>query len=184
MSKSGMTGHRKAIAARRTRTEQRHLPAVVTMAAVVLSAIGSPAIAELPAALTCSFGDGGAWAFEKGKFASKPVEKLAIVIRDIDRNQMLAKLERAADQGGGGSPLRMVQASDAYHFIEVGVEGFLNLTTVYERPDGQTGETFPAVHSRHVAVLGEPLVSQYRGACQAITEKAGTVNAGTVKVGK
>ena len=116
--------------------------------------------ADLPAALACTFLDGGAWSYEKGAFAQKPVDKFAFVVHDIDRTAMSAKLERK----DGLAVLRMVQAVDALHFIEVGVEGYLNLTTVYEKqPNGQ----HPAVHSRHVAVLGEPLVSQYRGTCQA-----------------
>jgi len=131
----------------------------------VLLALGvhlaaEPALAELPSALTCTYAEGGAWAFEKQAFAAKPVEGLSFVIADIDRNTMTARLDRKE----GLVVLRMVQAVDAHHFIEVGVEGFLNLTTVYEvQADG----SFPAVHSRHVAVLGEPLVSQYRGVCRA-----------------
>jgi hypothetical protein len=115
--------------------------------------------ADLPSAMACTFLDGGAWSYEKSTFASKPVAKFLFTVRDIDRATMTAKLERK----DGLAALRMVQAVDALHFIEVGVEGYLNLTTIYEKQ--ATGE-HPAVHSRHVAVLGEPLVSQYRGTCQ------------------
>ena len=109
-----------------------------------------PARADLPAALTCTFKDGGAWAYEKQSFLPKSAEGLSFAIADIDRGAMTARLDRKE----GLVVLRMVQAVDAHHFIEVGVEGYLNLTTVYEKQsDGQ----FPAVHSRHVAVLGEPL---------------------------
>lgn len=132
----------------------------VAMAALVLSCGIAPVRAELPASLTCTFADGGAWAFEKQGFVSKPVEALTIGISAIDRASMTARLDRKE----GLAVLRMVQAVDAHHFIEVGMEGFMNLTTIYER-DGTGG--FPAVHSRHVAVLGEPLVSQYRGICLA-----------------
>jgi hypothetical protein len=126
----------------------------------VMADVPAAAASELPAVLSCSFLDGGAWAYEKGAFARKPVDKFAFTVRDIDRTQMTARLERK----DGLAMLRMVQAVDALHFIEVGVEGYLNLTTVYEKqPNGE----HPAVHSRHVAVLGEPLVSQYRGTCQA-----------------
>ena len=135
----------------------RHAGLVALLAVLCATRL---AAAELPPRLACTFQDGGAWAYEKGAFAAKPGEKLAFVVRDIDLGQMSARLERT----DGLAALRMVQAVDALHFIEVGVEGYLNLTTVYEQqPDG----TFPAVHSRHTAVLGEPLVSQYRGACRA-----------------
>ena len=133
---------------------------LLALAVLGLAAIGpGAAIAELPRTLVCTFQDGGAWAFEKGGFAPKTVEALSFVIRDVDEKSMTARLqdkERA-------SPLRMVQAVEAHHFIEVGVEGFLNLTTVYEKLEG---DGWPAVHSRHVAVLGEPMVSQYRGLCR------------------
>ena len=126
------------------------------------AACGSTAAraSDLPAGLACAFLDGGAWSYEKGAFAQKPVDKYAFTVRDIDRTAMTARIERK----DGLALLRMVQAVDALHFIEVGVEGYLNLTTVYER---QANGEHPAVHSRHVAVLGEPLVSQYRGTCQA-----------------
>ena len=121
--------------------------------------VSFPAAAELPAALVCNFKDGGAWSFEKQGFVPKPAEGLSFAIADIDRATMTARLDRKE----GLVMLRMVQAVDALHFIEVGVEGYLHLTTVYEKqPNGET----PAVHSRHVAVLGEPLVSHYRGVCQ------------------
>jgi len=59
-----------------------------------------------------------------------------------------------------------VRALNANHFLEVANEGFLNLTTVYDK-DPTTG-THPAVHSRHLGVLGEPVFAQYAGFC---TEK-------------
>ena len=116
--------------------------------------------AELPASLSCTFLEGGAWAYEQGKYAQKPADKLAFVIRDIDHTVMSARMERK----DGLVALKMVQAVDALHFIEVGMEGYLNLTTAYEK---QGSGDLPAVHSRHVAVLGEPLISQYRGTCAA-----------------
>ena len=138
--------------------------AAVVAIAIALAPANAPAThaqaSDLPSALACTFLDGGAWSFEKGAFAPKSVDKFAFVMRDIERSAMTARLERK----DGLAMLRMVQAVDALHFIEVGVEGYLNLTTVYEKqPNGD----HPAVHSRHVAVLGEPLVSQYRGTCKA-----------------
>ena len=43
-------------------------------------------------------------------------------------------------------------------------EGFLNLTTVYDR-DAATG-AHPAVHSRRFGLLGQPVYAHYTGACQ------------------
>jgi hypothetical protein len=41
----------------------------------------------------------------------------------------------------------------------------LNITTVYDR-DEASGK-YPAVHSRHLAILGQPVVAQYQGFCEA-----------------
>ena len=61
--------------------------------------------------------------------------------------------------------LKIVRAINANHFLEVVNEGFLNLTTVYDK-DATSG-TYPAVHSRHFGVLGQPVVAQYAGTCTA-----------------
>ena len=138
----------------------RRARSLLALTVLGLAAIGSgAAMAEMPRMLACTFQDGGAWSFEKGAFAPKTVVALSFVMSDIDEKSMTARLE----DKDRASPLRMVQAVEAHHFIEVGVEGFLNLTTVYEKMEG---DGWPAVHSRHVAVLGEPMVSQYRGLCR------------------
>jgi hypothetical protein len=49
------------------------------------------------------------------------------------------------------------------HFLEAVGEGYLNLTTIYGRDVGAAFH--PAIHSRHFGVLGQPIVSQYRGTC-------------------
>lgn len=51
--------------------------------------------------------------------------------------------------------LRIVRALNANSFLEVVDEGFLNLTTIYDL-DPATG-TYPAVHSRHFGVIGQPV---------------------------
>ena len=130
------------------------------MAAACILLVHPARASELPSVLSCTFLEGGAWAYEQGKYAAKTANSIAFVIRDIDQTAMTARLERK----DGLVVLKMVQAVDALHFIEVGVEGYLNLTTVYEK---QADGALPAVHSRHVAVLGEPLISQYRGTCTA-----------------
>jgi hypothetical protein len=117
----------------------------------------------LPKAISCSFKDGGAWAFEKGSFVEKPAGTLSFSLTDIDVASQSARLERSDDKDGKAI-LKIVRAADAHTFIEVAMEGYLNVTTVYRKSaDG----TYPAVHSRHVAVLGDPLASSYRGTCAA-----------------
>ena len=65
----------------------------------------------------------------------------------------------------GKGTLRIVRALGATHFLEVVAEGYLNMTTVYQK-DEKHG-VYPAVHSRHFGLFGEPLIAQYTGACTA-----------------
>jgi hypothetical protein len=51
------------------------------------------------------------------------------------------------------------------HFLEAANEGFLNLTTIYDKDEAEGA--YPAVHSRHFAILGQPVVTQYQGFCEA-----------------
>lgn len=128
---------------------------------ICLTPASVPAPADAPKAYACQFGEGGAWSWEKGGFQAKPAQGFGFEIDQVDVTSQAARLRRAEGQ----APLRIVQAVEANHFIEVAVEGFLNITTIYEKEAG--GGQYPAVHSRHFAVLGEPLVSQYRGTCRA-----------------
>ena len=67
--------------------------------------------------------------------------------------------------GDGAGTLRIVRALNANHFLEVVNEGFLNLTTIYDI-DPTTG-LYPAVHSRHLGLLGQPVFAQYSGECKS-----------------
>jgi hypothetical protein len=129
---------------------------------VVLAALlaALPAAAEeQPRAFSCTFNQGTALTYERGQFTPSKVDALAFDIADINPEAQTAKL--VTPRGAG--PLRVVQALNAIHFIEVVTEGFLNLTTVYDRDDAKG--LYPAVHSRHFGLFGQPLVAQYRGFC-------------------
>ena len=114
-----------------------------------------------PTAFTCVFKQGAVWSFEKGTFRPQEVSRLQVEIVRIDREKQTAEIKSE----GGTSPLRIVLSLNGVHFIEAGVDGFLNVTTVYQR-EGATG-MWPAAHSRHFGVLGQPLVSQYLGQCHS-----------------
>ncbi len=79
----------------------------------------------------------------------------------IDLDNQRADLITAEGKG----PLRIVRALGANHFLEVVAEGYLNITTIYALDSSQAN--YPAVHSRHFGLFGEPLVAQYTGACTA-----------------
>ena len=116
---------------------------------------------EQPRAYACTFSAGTALTYDHGQFASRPAEPLSFEIADIALGPQTAKLVTPRGLGS----LRAMQAMNAVHFIEVVTEGFLNLTTIYDRDE--TKGLYPAVHSRHFGLFGQPLVSQYEGFCKA-----------------
>lgn len=131
---------------------------------IVLLGLGAllagPTVASEPTAFACRFTDGVTHAYDKGKYAAEPAAPLAFGIEAVNTKAQTADLR--TERGIG--TLRVVQAVNATHFLEVVTEGFLNITTVYDKDEGAS--TYPAVHSRHFGVLGQPLVSQYQGYCE------------------
>ncbi len=113
--------------------------------------------------LTCTFKVGTAWSYAGGAYSSTAPEPLTFEIEAIDLDQQTARL--SVNQKQVGNPLRVVRALNANHYLEVAQEGFLNVTTIYDL-DSATGSR-PAIHSRHLGVLGQPVFAQYAGFCVA-----------------
>lgn len=90
--------------------------------------------------------------------ARRPVVQIA----SIDLDKQTASLIIG---GKTSNALKAVRALNANTFIEVANEGFLYLTTIYDR-DPTTGN-YPAVHSRHFGLFGQPMFAQYEGHCTA-----------------
>lgn len=126
-------------------------------------AAGANAEEGLPKSLACSFPSGTSWSYEAGDFKSKTPTALSFTIDKIDLEGQAAVLNANAE--GTGAKLSVVRAINANHFLEAVNEGFLNLTTVYDK-DASNGK-YPAVHSRHFGLLGQPVFSQYTGFCTA-----------------
>ncbi|MCC7250368.1 hypothetical protein [Hyphomicrobium sp.] len=116
---------------------------------------------DKPANLSCAFAEGASWTYETGAFQSKPPNPLSFAIADIDLERQTATLR--ATPGAEAGKLSVVRAINANHYLEVVNEGFLNLTTVYDK-DEKAGK-HPAVHSRHFGLLGSPVFAQYTGFC-------------------
>lgn len=136
---------------------------IATAAVLGLFLAPSPAsAAETAPSLTCEFKSGAAWSYDAGNFRSTTPAPLRFDIDSIDLDGQSATLEMGSGEKGG--TLRVIRAINANHFLEVVNEGFLNLTTVYDK-DPATG-LHPAVHSRHFGILGSPVFSQYTGICR------------------
>jgi len=119
--------------------------------------------ADAPKGYICKFKDGGAWTFQAGKFSAEGGKNLSLEIRHDEKSTSKATLKTS----DGASKLKRVAALDADHYLEVTVGGYLNITTIFDPSNKKDG--FPAVHSRHLGILGRPIVSQFRGICQAVT---------------
>jgi hypothetical protein len=131
--------------------------------ALMLSALAAlPAqAAEEPKGFQCAFVDGTANIYENGQFVQEKATPLTFGIAAINAQAQTADL---TTKSGTGS-LKIVHAVNATHFLEVVTEGWLHITTIFERDDAKGA--FPAVHSRHFGLLGQPIVTQYHGFCTA-----------------
>ena len=118
---------------------------------------------DVPKGFKCTFETGHAWSYNEGEFSSKAPALLTFEITEIDLDGQSARL--LTDGHDNPGTLKIVRAINANHFLEVVNEGFLNLTTVYDK-DPATG-AHPAVHSRHFGLLGQPVFAQYAGSCTA-----------------
>jgi hypothetical protein len=115
-----------------------------------------------PTHFACDFSAGYSWTYESGKFQAAPPKDLAFEIGSINLDKQSATLIL---DGKSANTLKIVRALNANTFLEVVNEGFLNVTTIYDR-DSATGK-YPAVHSRHFGLLGQPMFAQYAGTCTA-----------------
>ena len=134
---------------------------IARLAAFLFSALlAGSALAEEPKAFACTFSTGLAHVYEKGHFVTEQAAPIAFGIEAIDDAAQTADLKMPR----GSGRLKIVRAVNATHFLEVVTEGFLNITTIYDKDE--TKGSYPAVHSRHFGLLGQPIVSQYQGFCE------------------
>jgi len=129
----------------------------------MLAYFGAAYAQDEPKHFVCVFAAGTSWSYDNGSFKTEAPAPLTFEITDIDLEGQSAHLITNGHDKPG--VLKIVRAINANHFLEVMNEGFLNLTTVYDK-DPATG-TYPAVHSRHFGLIGQPVFAQYAGACKA-----------------
>ncbi len=132
----------------------------LTFLALLVEALPASADDDFPKHFLCDFSQGYSWTYDAGKFKAVPPADLIVEIGSVDLDRQTASLIIAGKAANG---LKIVRAINANHFIEVVNEGFLNLTTIYDR-DVTTG-AYPAVHSRHFGLFGQPIFAQYAGTC-------------------
>ena len=128
--------------------------------AAALTLAPAAAAQDGPSGFACTFKSGSTIGYAKGVYRARPAATLSFVIGDIDLDGQKAAL--VTDKGKG--QLRVVRAVNANHYLEVVAEGFLNMTTIYDK-DPRRG-MHPAAHSRHFGLFGEPVIAQYHGFCR------------------
>jgi hypothetical protein len=129
-------------------------------ACLLLSSATLAGAQETAGPFVCTFDQGSNWSYDAGKFESKPPATLNFEIDEIDLDGQKARL---LIDGKPSGALRVIRALNANHYLEVANEGFLNLTTIYDLDS--TSKKYPAVHSRHFGILGQPVFAQYAGTC-------------------
>jgi hypothetical protein len=128
--------------------------------------LGQPTLASAggwPTSLTCEFPSGTTSTYANGIFTAKASAALAFTIHKIDLTGQAAEIVVTGDDSPGR--LAIARAVGANHFLEVVTEGFWNVTTVYDFDEDT--KLYPAVHSRHFGLIGQPVVAQYSGSCKA-----------------
>lgn len=136
----------------------------IAIMAAVSGVVSVGAGEDFPKRVTCTFDTGTSTTYEGGNFVAKPAQALSFDISNIDLEAQSAHF--ITGDGSGSGTLRIVRALNANHFLEVVNEGFLNLTTIYD--DDAARGVHPAVHSRHLGLLGQPVFAQYSGLCKVV----------------
>jgi hypothetical protein len=131
------------------------------IALILLIAAAPARSANEPKAFQCTFSSGVAHIYEKGEFVPEKASLLTFGIAAINAQAQTADL---TTEHGTGS-LKIVHAVNATHYLEVVTEGWLHITTIYDKDDAKGA--YPAVHSRHFGLFGQPIVTQYQGFCTA-----------------
>jgi hypothetical protein len=139
------------------------MKAVITAATALSVVLGTAAFAAEPKAFVCKFTQGVSARYDETEWSVKVLnEKLDLTFAGLNPQQGKAQLIG----NSGASDLRFWKGAWTWNFVEVTDTGNVMTTTVF---DASNGKDFPAVHSRHTSVVGEPLPSQYRGICAAKT---------------
>src|SRR4051794_3480148 len=103
-------------------------PAVLLALAAWLALLAPPSAPEEPKASLCNFVNGITHSCDKGAYTAEKASPLSFGIAASHAGAQTAELKTRGRTGH----LRIVQAVNAMHFLEVVTEGFLHVTTVYD----------------------------------------------------
>jgi hypothetical protein len=128
---------------------------------VLFAVFGTNAVAAESKAFVCKFTQGAAARYDEAEWSVKVLnEKMEFTFAGLNPQQGKAQMVGNV----GASDVRFWKGAWTWNFVEVTDTGNVMTTTVFETSNGKD---YPAVHSRHTSVAGEPFPSQYRGICSA-----------------
>ncbi len=116
-------------------------------------------------ALICTAGPGVSTQWTDGIPTTKPSQfDTTFRYSEIDLKKGTAHLFGAASSAGNPGVVSVLWTPKGMTFIEITNGGGVFITTVYATMDAKF--RYPLVDTRHNAILGEPIPSQYYGLCQ------------------
>ncbi|MEL6288063.1 MAG: hypothetical protein AAFQ42_07760 [Pseudomonadota bacterium] len=121
------------------------------------AALAAMSTSEQSASYACAFEKGAAWQVADQRFSDDRFSPLSF---ELSRDQGGSDTAQLSTRDGK-TDVKVVRAIGATHYIEVTVAGYLTLTTLYGE-----GDRVPAVHSRHLGIVGQPVGGQLHGFCE------------------
>jgi hypothetical protein len=117
--------------------------------------------------LNCQFRGGTSAKFDKDWDVKAAADKLNLTFENIDLAQAKARVVGPF----GMTNVLLFRGNGSLNFLEIMSDGNQTFTTVffsYQREGKQRGAAvwYPAVHSRHMMIGSNPVVSHLRGFCQ------------------
>ena len=134
----------------------------------ILSLAAAPASAQYFRTLSCQFTSGTTGRFDTDWDVKSANDRIDFSIEGIDMAQAKAKIVSAF----GMTNVLLFRGNNSLNFLELMPDGNQAFTSVFfsaNRAGKQKGSAdwYPAVHSRHMMIGNYPVVSHYRGFCQA-----------------
>lgn len=139
---------------------------VTAIAAISAAAVCDASASALFSAkeLRCATRVGTVTAWERGRPVSKASDSAtSFTVLDIDLTRGLATLAGSAGQG----QVRVIRTDSTLSFIELAANGAVFVDTIFASTLSGLGPgRFALVSSRHNPLIGDPLSSQFHGACE------------------
>jgi hypothetical protein len=139
---------------------ERALPILFT---VLITAISTNSYSQTQS-FRCNFSDGISTNWDSGKPSlTKDARMAEMVFDQLDTQKGSGRLIGNA----GVENIQTLSGDKSIHIIEITPTRNMNITTIFA-PVKKNPNLHPAVHSRHINLMGEPLTSQFVGLCNKL----------------